>query len=318
MYSRVSFLLIVQSLFLSLLGSSAITHRPLARFGDNLLGYYKAKWLSYKYKIPFLYQPFTYSDQLVMHEKEESCTRDCLHRFKHSIELKDEYKLVPDRRSGTLYVVSYYSRLIDWMDDQVEVFPKQLDKHFWHEIKQLVRPRRKIKAPYRPEGLISIAVHVRKGGGYDTPLLSDQSAVVNSAVGKNYADVAYPTKFPPDSYYIEQIATVWKLFNKQPLYIYIFTDDRDPGRLADKYAKELNVPNITFDYRRQGNAHDANVIDDFFAMMEFDGLIRADSSYSKAAQLLADFQIVISPEHYSWQKNTLIIDKVKTVFLGEV
>src|SRR5271156_1825171 len=40
------------------------------RFGDNLLAYLNARWLSYKYNLPFLYRQFPYSDQLALHEKD--------------------------------------------------------------------------------------------------------------------------------------------------------------------------------------------------------------------------------------------------------
>src|SRR3989344_3123013 len=36
------------------------------RFGDNLVAYIHAKWISYKYDLPLLYQPFSYSDGLVL------------------------------------------------------------------------------------------------------------------------------------------------------------------------------------------------------------------------------------------------------------
>ena len=38
---------------------NAITFVPRAgRLGDQLVGYCNTKWLSYKYKIPFLFNPF--------------------------------------------------------------------------------------------------------------------------------------------------------------------------------------------------------------------------------------------------------------------
>lgn len=40
---------------------------PLGHLGDNESYICKTKWFSFKYNIPFLYQPLPYSDQLVMH-----------------------------------------------------------------------------------------------------------------------------------------------------------------------------------------------------------------------------------------------------------
>lgn len=47
--------------------ASAITYELNGgRFGDNLLSYSRAKWLSYIYGIPVLYFPFPYADQLAL------------------------------------------------------------------------------------------------------------------------------------------------------------------------------------------------------------------------------------------------------------
>ena len=35
------------------------------RFGDNLLSYLHAKWISHEKKIPLLYKPFTFSNELI-------------------------------------------------------------------------------------------------------------------------------------------------------------------------------------------------------------------------------------------------------------
>ena len=79
------------------------------------------------------------------------------------------------------------------------------------------------------------------------------------------------------------------------MYVYIFTDDQNPERLANKYAQALDLSNIIFDYRKVDNAYNANVLEDFFSMMQFDVLIRSESSYSLVASRLAKRQLVIYP-----------------------
>ncbi len=50
--------------------SSAIAYGLNAkRFGDKLISYCHAKWISYKHNIPLLYRPFTRSDKLILHTK---------------------------------------------------------------------------------------------------------------------------------------------------------------------------------------------------------------------------------------------------------
>src|SRR5581483_4103322 len=49
--------------------TSAVTYElNSGRLGDNLLTYGIARWISYKYGLPFLYVPFEYSEYLRLHE----------------------------------------------------------------------------------------------------------------------------------------------------------------------------------------------------------------------------------------------------------
>ncbi|NDD58753.1 MAG: hypothetical protein EBZ47_05820 [Chlamydiae bacterium] len=47
-----------------------LTYHGGGRFGDRLIAYMHAKWLSYKYNIPMLYIPFAYSDDLILDDIE--------------------------------------------------------------------------------------------------------------------------------------------------------------------------------------------------------------------------------------------------------
>ena len=57
---------------------------------------------------------------------------------------------------------------------------------------------------------------------------------------------------------------------------------------------------ITFGCRKEGNRHDAHVMEDFFALMDFDCLIRSASNYSFLPSIIADYQVVMTPKHYIW------------------
>ena len=46
------------------------------RFGDQMLCYLHAKWISYRYGFPLLYKPFLHSDAFALHEKEELWTQE--------------------------------------------------------------------------------------------------------------------------------------------------------------------------------------------------------------------------------------------------
>ena len=59
-----------------------------------------------------------------------------------------------------------------------------------------------------------------------------------------------------------------------------------------------------------------NVVDDFFALTQFDCLIRADSNFSFVAAKLAHYEIVISPWHGIIAENETIIDEINLEMNG--
>ncbi|HSC25576.1 MAG TPA: hypothetical protein VLB80_05180 [Candidatus Babeliales bacterium] len=252
---------------------SAITWEPNGgRFGDNLLSYSKAKWLSYRHQIPLLYLPFPHSDELIMHEQENIYTTNYLQLFSHVMHLpqSSHYKLLPN--SNTLYISHWKTDVvIDWFD---AVFIKELKKN--------IMPRYPIEKVIIPDGCVSIAVHVRNGGGF----------VVDNEQEKERC----PLRFVPDEFFIAQVERLAKMFENEKLYVHIFTDHLEPAELLTKFKKALKNYQITFGCRMEENNHKLNVLEDFFSMMEFDCLVRPGSHYSRFVQRLGNNKVVIYPE----------------------
>lgn len=272
--------------------NSAITWEPNGgRFGDNLLSYSRAKWISYKYNIPVLYLPFKYSDQLMIHEQETMYTQELAQQFSNTVYLPTKLKHRLLSQESTLYVSHWNVDIdIDWFDSA-----------FTEELKKNIAPRQPLEKVAIPENCISIAVHVRNGGGF----------VVDTEQEKERC----PLRFVPDEFYIDQIARITNMFPKQNLYVHIFTDHLEPKTLKKKFKKALNNPRITFGYREQGNYHNANVLEDFFSMMDFDCLIRPGSHYSRFVQRLGSNKIVIYPESFkatSEGKKIINVINIKT------
>jgi len=268
------------------------------RFGDHVLTYIKSKYLAYKYKLPFYYFPFEYCDDLMISELEKKLTDDVKKGFKKFVKVSGGHKI--KRNANHLYASTLGSRVGNYRD-----------KKFLKELRKTLAPIEPIEEPNIPEGRISVAVHVRKGGGYDRPLLSRRRWT-------SYADKNFPFKFPPDKYYIDQIKKLYEILNKRPMHVHIFTDDRAPEKIVEKYKKALKITSITFSCREKGNYHNKNVLQDFFAMTRFDCLIRSKSHFSVCADIIGDFAIVISPTHFKWRGDTLIIDKVNVSVRREI
>ena len=60
----------------------------------------------------------------------------------------------------------------------------------------------------------------------------------------------------------------------------------------------------------QNNGPNNNVLEDFFAMTEFDCLIRPDSNYSTVAEILGDYMLVMHPAEICSKEGKSIVTKV--------
>jgi len=328
---RISFLFLTTILTTVVVGkdntntaTSAITYklnlgRHGGRLGDCLINYIKAKWISYSNNIPLYCPKFKYSEKLMLSKIEKRYNKKMDKQYKKRVVMPNGKTIIRDSQycfkkhkeaifnnkiekdKNFLYVSNYYANItINWDD-----------KNFIKELKKTIAPVKPIKKPEIPKNMISVALHVRKGGGYDPPLLSKKTLPLLSKKIL-YADQKWPLKFPPDNYYIAQIKKLHEILDKQPLYIYIFTDDQNPQKIAEEYKNALKIENITFAWREKNNAHNKNVIQDLFEMTYYDCLIRALSNFGAIADIVGNFHIVIHPEgSYHWEGDKLIIDKVK-------
>ena len=254
--------------------TSAVTYTfSGGRFGDNLLSYCHAKWISYKYNIPLLYKPFGYSDQLMIHLLEIPYSDELEAQFNRIVtySLADSHI---DAESGTLYVIPFFPESIFNRND--ETFPFLFfvdwdDPSFKALLQQMISPLVPIHIPVLLNECIMVAVHVRKGTGWDIP---------NYRITPEQLTASHPLRFAPDSFYIEQLKKITRIFPDRRIYVYLFTDHDNPGQLAVKYAQAVNCERMIIDYRTSENNEFINVLDDFFALTRFDCLIRADSNFS--------------------------------------
>jgi len=259
-----------------------------------IVNYTHAKWLSYKYDIPLLFKPFQYSEQFEFHVKEKHFSR--LDSYYTIHELRQLLDLQIAINKPTLFLVkhspdSYEEHLaVNWGNPYVPVNWK--DPGFKKLMCELIKPRFDLNLIYPPENVISVALHYRSGVGFDCEL------------ARRY----HPLRFLLDEYYIEQLTTLHKLVNHEPMYVYIFTDHPDPRAVVNLF-KPYFPDNIEFDCRKIENRHDLNVVEDLFSMTKFDCMIRPVSHYSIIASHIADFKIEIYPAH----KTGDIVDRVSII-----
>lgn len=290
------------------------------RFGDNILSYVRAKWLSFKHNIPLFYEPFQYSEKLNMSQTEETWNAT-LNEKKYT--RTQQISLILNERLSRVLFVSIYNRKNNDLYENMVKYPL-----FGEEIKNKLQPIEPVPLLTLPSDKITVAVHVRKGGGFDQPLgslsLYDSSEKIDvtgeerKLYYRKYADYMEPTKFPPDQYYIDQIKQLSTLLNDTRLFVYIFTDDQMPHEIVNRYKQAVGKDNIEFCCRMDENAHDKNVLEDLFSMAQFDCLIRAESNLSWVAQILGNHKIIIFPVRAQWRRDRVIVDCVNIILRDSV
>ena len=289
---------------------SAVTYTfSGGRFGDNLLAYCHAKWISYHYKIPLLYKPFEYSDQLMMHILEIPYSAQLQEQFEKVVEYTAETEVDPD--SNYLYNIPYFSESIFNRNDAVFpflFFVDWKDDQFKSLLKQYICPIKKLSSVDLVQDGITVALHVRKGTGWDIPVYQ---------ITPDALTASHPLRFAPDSFYILQLKKIARIYHDKKMYVHVFTDHNNPFELIESYKKAVNCDHMIFSCRMAQNNEFINVLEDFFSIAQFDCLIRADSNFSILASKLGDYKILMVPWHGILMGTITMIDETYLEINGQ-
>ncbi len=281
------------------------------RFGDRIISYTTAKWISQRFNIPLFFKPFKYSSMLRFGREEKKYSKEIAKQFKEVI-VGNEQDIIKHEKKNNIIFESkrrwFFISSSPSIESTIEYMLQ--GQPFAAELRNMLEPVVPLPQITLPEDKITVAVHIRKGGGFDRPLNSIQ--YYHSRLSK-FADKIWPLKFPPEQYYVNQIKRISTLFDDAPLFMHIFTDARNPPSLVERIKGAVGKSNINFSCRHSGNTHNTHVIEDFYNMSRFDCLIRSGSHFSIAAQLLGNHKVIIYPKHFKWEGRRLIIDEVSII-----
>ena len=238
------------------------------RFGDRVVDYIHAKWVAYSENKVFLYHPFPFSEELMLSKYEIP--------FSEGVDFFEE---------SDIFINGYYPES-PWEKKQyhwnVTNTPNYADPNFIALLRQMIAPVKSINALFPPKDCVSIALHVREGGGYDP-------------IGVSLSN---PAKIPPWNFYETCLKAVLGFVKSEKIYCFMFTDAKNPEAIIEILQENSEVKKrIQFDYRKE-NSHKANVLEDFFSFKNFDILIRPDSNFSIVSSLIYDFAIICSPKDF--------------------
>ncbi|RTL05884.1 hypothetical protein EKK58_06625 [Candidatus Dependentiae bacterium] len=288
------------------------------RFGDQLLAYAKAQYVANMYDLQLLYTPFDYSFYIGLHYAQLPHATD----YQHSLQevMVDQNTVVNSLNSKTVYTVNLSTKHKDITSlDSLFLYSLE-NEQFKNSIKRMLTPAIKIHPISWPKDCITVALHVRKPSGHDTKLSSKQ--IYNVDDYKNIeptliekirtmpSDKRYPHKFPPDQYYIDQINRLEDLFPDKAIYVYLFTDYKDPEMLVELYKPYIKNKNIILKCHTKQQQAYMRFIDDYYNMAQTDCLIRPSSNFSRAAQFIGDHKVIIYPKQACWYKDAVVIKTI--------
>ncbi|MBI3508969.1 MAG: glycosyltransferase [Chlamydiia bacterium] len=265
------------------------------RLGDCLLTYLHAKWLSHKYHLPLLYKPFLYSEQLMLDAEELSYDT---YRHLRTIRITSGQANLTRSWPGIscVYVCPYFPEDPAYLRTHPYAFHFDIDpkdREFKIVARSLIAPKAPLALTIPPQDKVSVAIHVREGGGYDT----------------DHTRLFDPLKLPPLEFYIDGLREVARRFSGYPIYCYLFTDAIEPHLLARELAKA--APNLEIDFRKENNHHTQNVLEDFFSLFAFDVLIRPQSNYSIVPSLIHDYALLYAPMDFKREGRKITITKTE-------
>ena len=298
------------------------------RLGDVLLDFTKNFYIAQKHNLDlYIHDGIPYLNEFVLNEKTPRLNiADAALRagrlpiaptFNRLITINND-TLIRPHNENTLYKTECYFT-IDGVSDfnqfHRHMFKCSIEQaNFGQEIAQLLMPKKTFDYQL-PHDIVTVAMHMRKGGGYDKPLASDLYRPTKPVQGAGkktcryaYVDRNEPYKFPPEQYYLDQLIFLHTLLDRQPLYVHLFTDDQNPQDIADRIQTKLHevgITNIFITYRKDINRHDMNIIEDIYAMSKFDYLIKSESHYPWIAQMIGKHKAIFSPISFVWRGDFL-------------
>lgn len=286
------FLLLPCILFAS--SDHVVTYQKGCRLGDNLLCYLHTKWISHQHNLPLRYKRFKHSSFLVLHDKELHLNKDPKKdtRLTHVIE---NGMIDLDKENPTMFVCPYFPESADEKAYYNHFDVDWKNEEFRRIAKEMIAPKKRFRLVKPPKKTcVTIAIHVREGGGYDP-----ESTRIDS-----------PLKLPPMSFYLRALSDLIPLFPDQKIYCHVFTDAMDTQKIVEQLKSVVPAnTSIEFKYRKSGNSHKKNVLVDFFSLFNFDILVRPESNFSMVPSLIHDFAITYSPVKASVQGDHVVIEE---------
>lgn len=264
----------------SLSAQASITFSiPRGRLGNVLIALAKAQYLAFKYNLRLKIPHFPYSDCFLFDQSATAYSEEDKKNFDAIYHITQTQQIFDAQDEKTLYV-SHFNFPLDLLS-LVKKNPT-----FKKKLQSLLSLKECPDTFNVPKNKTIIGIHIRTGGTRDTP----------------EAILRLKHKFPPLKSYLKELKKLIRKLKKKNiqnnLHVRIFTDDDNPQKLAYKFERLAQKKSFTLSWRKEGNKHDINVLEDLFAMAACDYLIRPHSTYSIIAELIGAHKEVLIAHFY--------------------
>jgi len=263
--------------------SYVATKKHGGRLGDQIIINLQAITASKEMGIPYLHRPFAGSDQLALSSCGQWLTPEEENLFRRQTTLRS---LPLSRKTNSRNVAPHCLYLVPH-GSRVPIVGKA-------EARKLLAPISPIPKIDIPPDCVSVAVHVRTGGGRGIENGQNRRELMDHPANQR----RFPQRFVSKlgyGFYTRSLKRLRHIFKNQKLYVHLFTDDKNPKQIIEKLSSALGDENIYFGCREEGNRYDKNVIEDFHGMTQFNCLIRPDSNMSRMAEYISNHCVVICP-----------------------
>lgn len=252
-----------------------ILDRGPGRLGDNLLHVAEGVWVAIQKNLPVYVEPFEYSDEFAFDTLLPKKNDPLISTYKKVVvkHINDVRPLVSEPTAyHLLFATPYSNELRTKATARAEDYGiNWRDPQFLDEVKKLFQPVNEIPLIERPQGMPSIAVHVRTGGGFDKP----------------HVVKLVPGKFTSVAWAIKKIKEIYNELGRKPVYVHIFTDSLDQGALLTFIKSGIGTADIQYGLSDMMDKKMA-VMSDLLSMAQFDYLICAQSNFSFIAWLIGN------------------------------
>lgn len=298
-------------------GKHAITYNVGAgRFGDKLLGFAHALYISHTTSLPLLFRDFNFHGQFDFPINQQ-LTFD--NKFLHYDAVRSHYQneyhvnspqslteflgqIRDTNTPSTIYIIDYLPSFIsEWDQNNTFALLYEIpwrDASFHRLFQESVKPN--IEIPdFTKKGKLNVAVHVRTHSGDDDPKVVYPGFPLKNTFGLDY--------------YKRQIRKVYDWNQRLPMYVFIFSDTDNPRKVINEFKEEFKGLDIEFNIQELVRPDLNNTIQDFFAMQKFNVIIAIQSNFATMAYKLGDVDMLIMPLRVQGSYPNFRFDRIQVI-----